>query len=231
MIFRLSLSFTRALLLTGFLVASSAVLPATVQWAHAGPVHGAPPKGWVAHPPFHVAPYRSIDHRPSSHGKITNPNPQGYIPCDLSNAYYLGSVNGNGAGQLIAIVDAYAQPAITSDLATFDTTFGLPAPPSFKIYQQVGTRGNQGWGLEESLDVEWAHAIAPGASIALVEAASASLSNLLNAVHYAVSTLHASVVSMSWGAVSSLVSYPTTPSFLPAAASCSLHPLVTTAAA
>ena len=54
-----------------------------------------------------------------------------------------------------------------------------------------------GWELEESLDVEWAHAMAPGANILLVEASSASDSDLLAAVSYA--SQHANVVSMSWG--------------------------------
>jgi len=58
---------------------------------------------------------------------------------------------------------------------------------------------NSGWALETTLDVEWAHAIAPGAKIAVVVAKSSSLADLLGAVDYAVSTLGAKQVSMSWG--------------------------------
>ena len=54
-----------------------------------------------------------------------------------------------------------------------------------------------GWEMEESLDVEWAHAIAPGAKIMLVEARSANDSDLLAAVDYAAA--QANVVSLSWG--------------------------------
>lgn len=162
-----------------------------------------------AQPMFRVAPYKRWNHGGGGGtgggggggGPVyTNPAPQGYIPCDISGAYYLSNLPASGSGVTIAVVDAYAQPNMATDLAHFDATFGLPAPPSLAIYQQAGVRGNQGWGLEESMDVEWAHAVAPGANIALVEAASASLSDLLGAVNYAVTTLHANVVTMSWGA-------------------------------
>lgn len=58
---------------------------------------------------------------------------------------------------------------------------------------------NSGWELEASLDVEWAHAIAPGAKILLVEARSSSGTDLLNAINYARSQAGVVAVSMSWG--------------------------------
>ncbi len=113
-----------------------------------------------------------------------------------------GSITGNGAGQTIAIVDAYNDPNISGDLATFDAKFGLPAA-SLKVVSETGATNlpttDAGWSLEISLDVEWAHAIAPGASIVLVEASSASFSDLLTAVKYAANYSGVSVVSMSWG--------------------------------
>jgi subtilase family serine protease len=60
-------------------------------------------------------------------------------------------------------------------------------------------QSNYQWGMEISLDVEWAHAIAPNAKILLVEANSASLSDLLSAVSYATSRTDVVAVSMSWG--------------------------------
>jgi len=81
----------------------------------------------------------------------------------------------------------------------------LRAPPSFKIVNQNGgstlprTDPSQGWEGETALDVEWAHAIAPGANILLVEAASASDSDLFAAVNYARNAAGVSVISMSWG--------------------------------
>ena len=125
--------------------------------------------------------------------------PTGYTPQQIQTAYGINKVVGNGAGQTIAIVDAYNDPNITSDLATFDREFGLPAPPNFTVDNLGTTTTNAGWALETSLDVEWAHAVAPGANIDLVEASSATLSGLFSAVNYARYQPGVSVVSMSWG--------------------------------
>jgi hypothetical protein len=111
-----------------------------------------------------------------------------------------GSVAGDGSGQTIAIVVAYDSPSIAADLHAFDQRMGLPDPPSLTKYQAAGlTQTDPGWSLEAALDVEWAHAMAPGASIALVEAGSASLSDLFSAVNFARNLNGVSVVSMSWG--------------------------------
>ncbi|HET6251906.1 MAG TPA: S53 family peptidase [Tepidisphaeraceae bacterium] len=128
----------------------------------------------------------------------------GFTPSQIRTAYGLNQVSGTGAGQTIAIVDAYNDPNIVSDLGVFDSHFGLTAPPSFKVVGQSGgsTAGiatDAGWAGEISLDVEWTHAIAPGANILLVEANSATLTNLLAAVNYARNATGVSVVSMSWG--------------------------------
>jgi subtilase family serine protease len=109
------------------------------------------------------------------------------------------AVSGTGAGQTIAIVDAYSDPNIQSDLAAFDAKYGLSAPPSFNVYNLAGTSTNAGWALETALDVELAHAIAPQANIVLVEAANDSLNSLLSAVSNAANIPNVSVVSMSWG--------------------------------
>src|SRR4029077_19385095 len=99
----------------------------------------------------------------------------------------------------IAIVVAYDDPNIGNDLAVFDQAFGLPAPPSFNKAVAPGTPVDGGWAGEAALDVEWAHALAPKASLLLVEASSASTSDLLPAVDYARKQPGVSVVSMSWG--------------------------------
>ncbi len=136
--------------------------------------------------------------------------PAGLSPQQVSQAYGFnqitfnnGTIEGNGSGQTIAIVDAYNQPDIASDLQNFDAAYGLPAPPSFVVVNQNGgsslPAANQSWGLEESLDVEWAHAMAPGAKILLVEANTASYSDLMAAVNYARNQPGVSVISLSWG--------------------------------
>jgi subtilase family serine protease len=134
----------------------------------------------------------------------------GYTPAEIRQAYGFdkislgsGSVTADGRGQTIAIVDAYNDPNIASDLKTFDTTFGIAAPPSFQVVSQTGTgklpSTDAGWAGEISLDVEWAHAIAPGANILLVEANSATLDDLMTAVNYARHAPGVSAISMSWG--------------------------------
>jgi subtilase family serine protease len=136
-------------------------------------------------------------------------SPTGYAPVSVSQAYGFnqiyfnnGTVAGNGSGQTIAIADAYNQPDIASDLQAFDNAFGLPAANLRVVNQSGGSNlpaGNSSWGMEISLDVEWAHAMAPGANILLVEANSSSESDLLSAVQYAAAQPGVSVVSMSWG--------------------------------
>src|SRR5262245_32680800 len=115
----------------------------------------------------------------------------------------------DGTGITIGIVDAFHDPNLFSDLDTFDNTYGITATgqtlaqqygPASSFLTQVfsqGTPTDPGWALETALDVEWAHAIAPGAKILLVEAPSNSLSNMLRAVDQAVNQ-GAQVVSMSW---------------------------------
>jgi len=125
-----------------------------------------------------------------------------YTPAQIRAAYGFTGLSETGAGQTIAIVDAYGDSTISADLHSFDQQFGLADPKLSVVNESGGTKlpgNNSGWDMEISLDVEWAHAIAPGANIMLVEANSASLSDLLTAVNYARNASGVSVVSMSWG--------------------------------
>jgi subtilase family serine protease len=108
------------------------------------------------------------------------------------------SVQGTGAGQTIAIVVADHNPFISSEVKVFDRTYGLPDPSLIQV-NLAGTRSDEGWAQEEALDVEWAHVMAPGASIMVVEAASDSVGDLMTAVNLARQAPGVSVVSMSWG--------------------------------
>jgi hypothetical protein len=137
---------------------------------------------------------------------LVSSGPTGLSPQQLASAYGVnqitfsgGKVVGNGAGQTIAIVTAYNDPKISSDLAAFDSYYGISAPPSLTVKNLGGTKTDAGWALETSLDVEWAHALAPAANILVVEATSSSLSSLFSAVSYASKQAGVSVVSMSWG--------------------------------
>lgn len=110
------------------------------------------------------------------------------------------TIPGDGRGQTIAIVDAYDDPNVLADLKHFDATFGLPDPAFTKATPQGTPAMDSGWAMEIALDVEWAHAIAPRASILLVEAKTSGLGDLLNAVDYARRQSGVVAVSMSWGA-------------------------------
>ncbi len=142
----------------------------------------------------------------------TAASPYGMTPSLLRHAYGLnqvmfGSVVGDGAGQTIAIVDAYHAPTIVEDLHTFNLQFGLP-DPVFTILGQDGSTNLPGtdpsgpgnsWAIETSLDVQWAHAAAPGANILLVEANSNSDTDLFAAIDTARNYPGVSAISMSWG--------------------------------
>jgi subtilase family serine protease len=123
-----------------------------------------------------------------------------YTPAQIRHAYGFDKLPFDGAGQTIAIVAAYDDPKVSSDLRYFDRTFGLADPPSFvKATPQGIPAANAAWASEIALDVEWAHAIAPRANILLVEAASSGGASMLAAIDYARSYPGVSVVSMSWG--------------------------------
>ncbi len=139
-----------------------------------------------AHPPIRV-------HQQGTSG------PTGYNPSQIRHAYGFDQLPQKGSGQTIAIIDAYGNPYIQSDTDTFSKQFGLPTTQVKVLYPQgKPKRIDSGWALETSLDVEWAHAIAPGATILLVVSKSASLGDLLGAVTVAVNQ-GANQISMSWG--------------------------------
>jgi len=130
--------------------------------------------------------------------------PTGLSPATIESVYSFSTSSTAGGGKTIALVDAYDDPTAENDLGVFSSQYGLPgcttANGCFKKVNQSGGAGyprkNSGWAVEISLDVEWAHAIAPGAKILLVEASSNSFRNLLAAEDYA--KTHAEYVSNSW---------------------------------
>lgn len=132
----------------------------------------------------------------------------GYGPSDLQKAYALTALSSShGAGQTIAIVDAYKDPAPSVDLAAYRAAFGLPActvGTGCLTVHALGTATDEGWAEEESLDLDMASAICPHCKILLVEAASSSIGALVTAEQYAKS--HATVISNSWGGTESAAS-------------------------
>ncbi|MBV9719478.1 MAG: peptidase S8 [Candidatus Eremiobacteraeota bacterium] len=133
-------------------------------------------------------------------GTISHLVPSGLGPTDLQTAYNLPSST-NGAGQIVAIVDAYDNPKVASDLAAYRTQYGL-GTANFTKYNQEGQTsnypsGNTGWGTEEDLDVDMVSAGCPKCTIYLIEANSNNTSDLETAVAEAV-TLGAHIVSNSY---------------------------------
>lgn len=157
--------------------------------------------GWMACNALHV---HGVAQRVRARGVTPNATPSGYGPSDLLSAYNLPA-NG-GAGQTVAIVDAYNDPNAESDLAVYRAQYGLPACTTAngcfrKVNQAGGTtypQNNSGWAGEISLDLDMVSAIAPQAHIVLVEASSASMTSLGISVNEAVA-LGAKFVSNSYG--------------------------------
>ncbi|MGO8691913.1 MAG: PEP-CTERM sorting domain-containing protein [Thermoguttaceae bacterium] len=166
----------------------------------------------------------------------SSPPAAAYTPSQIQTAYginaiSLGSTTGNGLGQTIAIIDAYNDPNIIANVNSFSSKFNLQqfnvsGGPTLSVLNEYGNAipnqttsptgtgeppnapaGVSSWSIEESLDVEWAHAIAPKANIILYEAnvitsggsSFADLGDLLTAVQTAAGHSGVSVVSMSWG--------------------------------
>jgi len=149
-----------------------------------------------------------------------------YRPSDIQNQYNFGPLyakGDKGSGQTVVIFDSFGSPTIRSDLATFDQAFGLPAPPAFNIFMPEGKVTYNythvaspvdfhnknviteiGWAYETTLDVDWSHAMAPGATIDLVVTPNAEtqgvqgIPNMQHAQAFALSHHLGSIWSDSW---------------------------------
>jgi kumamolisin len=164
----------------GFAKADSKAVP-----AQAGP----PFPGYAYETPASLA---CLYHLVGDEGRACNPN--------------VVSQNPTGGSRVIAIVDAYDDPNAASDLANFSAQFGLP-PANFTVVYENGVAPpldpTGGWELEESTDIEWAHAMAPGAQIVLVEANSNSDLDLYTSELIAGGLVSGAggEVSNSWGGI------------------------------
>jgi hypothetical protein len=133
----------------------------------------------------------------------------GYSPAQIKSAYNLPQTG--GTGKTIAIVTAYHTPSILEDLNVFSREYGLPSmkDSNFEIHKMAeDIEVVPDWSIEASLDVQWAHAIAPDAKILLVEALSNKRTDLLAAIDYARARPDVVSISLSWGGVE-----PSNPTF------------------
>ena len=131
-------------------------------------------------------------------------SPNCYTPRELATAYDIPG-NLTGAGQTIVLIDAFGDPTLGQDLSTEDSTFGLPHANVAVVYPNGKPAFNPNnadevaWTGEIALDVESAHAVAPGAKIDLVIAKSDNDPDILNALKYVVAHIPGSVLSQSFG--------------------------------
>jgi len=208
---------------TGFVVAAMMSTPAQASTIHLATPNTATATAVTPATPAHVTTRQSCATPTTAHTMrcfalqrtdiravaanaiVPNALPSGYGPTDLDNAYKLSS--SGGAGETVAIVDAFNDPTAAADLATYRSQFGLPACTTasgcLRIVNQNGATSplpanDSGWAGEESLDLDMVSAICPNCNIILVEASSASDANLYAAEDRAV-TMGAKFVSNSWG--------------------------------
>jgi subtilase family serine protease len=154
---------------------------------------------------------------PDTNWCIANLGIRCYRPAQLQKAYDLAPLFAGGVtgkGETIVIVDSFGSPTIKSDLAIFDQTFGLPDPPSLRVYQPAGkvpafdptNEDMVGWAEETTLDVEWSHVMAPGANIVLLETPVSETEGvqgfpqIVAAENWALDHNIGDVISMSFGA-------------------------------
>jgi len=143
-----------------------------------------------------------------------------YEPYQIRGAYDLAPLYAHGIkgqGSTIVIVDAFGSPTIREDLAIFDRAFNLPPPPSFQVLQPegpvpscgadpFGASDCFGWGTETSLDVEWAHVMAPEANIVLLETPTSETEgvqgfpDIVAAENWAIDNHIGDVITQSFGA-------------------------------
>jgi subtilase family serine protease len=145
-----------------------------------------------------------------------------YNPVQLQRAYDLPALYSRGVtgrGTTIVIVDPYGSPTIARDLRTFDRVEGVPNPPSLRIIRpagrvpayRAGNAGMVGWASETTLDVEYAHTVAPGAKILLVEtpgggsAGTVDMTQIVSAEKYVVEHRLGDVISQSFVATEQAV--------------------------
>jgi subtilase family serine protease len=189
-------------------------LAAAAATSQDGPTPIPPPPGFSNAPPctpgWGQKPATGV---PAYGGGYPNPLPDaicGYGPSQIRNAYGMDQpiAKGNdGAGQTVAITDAYESSTLAADLATYanvndrshpfnPSNFTIMTAPTFRA---ENTCGAPGWSGEQTLDVEAVHSLAPGAHILYVGAASCFDNDLLAALNTIIDGHLAQIISNSWG--------------------------------
>jgi subtilase family serine protease len=170
----------------------------------------------VASPDHQVVP-RHFSQEPTTASCVSQLGIACYQPYQLQQAYDMNPLYKaglTGKGKTIVLVDSYGSPTIQSDLTAFDQANNLPAPPSFRIIQPAGpvpaydptNYDMGGWAFETTLDVEYAHSMAPGANLLLVETpvdetlGVQGFPQMIEAENYVIDHHLGDVISQSFGA-------------------------------
>ncbi len=166
-----------------------------------------PPPGFrVGHPCSGSWGERFAANKPPAYGGAQPYAPCGYRPDQLQGAYGITDLISNGtdgSGVTVAIIDAFAAPTIVSDVQTYSSRHGLPAPTITQMNAGPPYHGpkadQQGWYGEETLDLEAVHSMAPGAAL-LYEGGSSDLDpDLLDRMNDIVANDRASIITNSYG--------------------------------
>ncbi len=146
---------------------------------------------------------------PFNYYSYATPGKEYYTPSDIYSAYSYGGATARGIlgnGTTIAVIDAYGDPFINYDVVAFDNYVNLsPVQLTVKYMNNTPNPFNKSWAVETALDVEWAHASAPGAKILLIITQNASTS-LEDALSYAIHNRVANIITLSWGQAESIIS-------------------------
>jgi subtilase family serine protease len=201
------MAMSRRLVVVALLLGVGAVLPPAGAAAGAGSVDPVCPP---AQPHRATCFTQAIGPRLGPSGSLSRPS--GFSPATVKKVYGFSTAARAGKGQVIAIVIPFHHPDAESHLSAFSKRFGLQPcravagnPTNINgCFVYVFATGvqpatNADWAIEADLDAQWAHAIAPGARLFLVEAASDSLADLFLATAVAASLPGVRYVSMSWG--------------------------------
>ena len=201
--------FASALGAAGLLAASGGLVSAAAATTTTGAV--------VTAQPFAKVVSRAFSSAPTTAQCVKFIGLACYSPAQFEAAYDMGPLYADGLtgkGKTIVLVDSYGSPTIGSDLKKFDAAFHLPAPPSFAVIQPEGpvppfdpsNSAMVGWAEETSLDVEYSHAMAPGANLLLVETpvaeteGVAGFPQIVAAENYVIDHHLGDVISQSFGA-------------------------------
>jgi subtilase family serine protease len=160
-------------------------------------------------PQLHSSPFTPLHHlSPGDASTVCLNGLPCYVPQEIQAAYDYpqGAGAPTGAGQTILVVTAYGAPFVANDLQIFDAGLGLPDPPHFRVETQkapVSTDGSGAtytWEVETDLDVQWAHAMAPGANIVVAVANTDDPANVAQVLREVLPKYPGAIITQSFGA-------------------------------